>query len=49
MIAETIREREKLVEKLSGFHLFKRIYPSDANFVPGKTTNADAIYKLSYK
>jgi histidinol-phosphate aminotransferase len=46
MIAETIKEREKLVEKLSDFSFVERIYPSDANFVLVKTTDADAIYKF---
>ncbi|MBA2620564.1 MAG: aminotransferase class I/II-fold pyridoxal phosphate-dependent enzyme, partial [Acidobacteria bacterium] len=39
-------EREKLIEKLKDLSFVEKIYPSDANFVLVKTTNADAIYKF---
>ncbi|MBA2621692.1 MAG: histidinol-phosphate transaminase, partial [Acidobacteria bacterium] len=45
-IDEIIKEREKLIEKLKDLSFVEKIYPSDANFVLVKTTNADAIYKF---
>ncbi len=45
-IAKIIVEREKLIEKIKDFSFVEKIYPSDANFVLVKTTNADAIYKF---
>jgi len=45
-IAEIVFEREKLIEKLKEFSCVLRIYPSDANFVLVKTTNAEKIYKF---
>jgi len=45
-IAKIIREREKLIENLNDFSFVEKVYPSDANFVLVKTTNADAIYRF---
>jgi histidinol-phosphate aminotransferase len=44
-IAEIISERENLIEKLSEFSFVQKTYPTDANFVLVKTTDADRIYK----
>jgi histidinol-phosphate aminotransferase len=46
MIARIISQREKLVESLSEFSFVRKIYPSDANFVLVKTSNANAIYQF---
>ena len=43
-IKETIAQREKLVSKLAKLTFVSKIYPSDANFVLVKTTNARGIY-----
>jgi len=43
-IKETIAQREKLVSKLAKLTFVSKIYPSDANFVLVKTTNARSIY-----
>jgi len=45
-VLEIISEREKLLGKLSGFSFVEKVYPTDANFVLVKTTNADSIYKF---
>ncbi len=45
-VGEIIKEREKLIENLSGFSFVKKVYPSDANFILVKTTDADAVYKF---
>ncbi len=45
-IAEIISEREKLVKNLREFLFVTKIYPSDANFVLVKTTDAERIYKF---
>lgn len=45
-IAEIIGEREKLIENLREFSFVVKIYPSDANFVLVKTTDAEKIYKF---
>ena len=45
-IAEIIKERERLIENLRGFPFIERIYPSDANFVLVKTTDAEKIYRF---
>ena len=44
MVAEIIAEREKLVENLRRFSFVEKIYPTDANFVLVKTTDAEKIY-----
>jgi len=46
MIAKIVSERENLIENLREFPFVKRIYPSDANFVLVKTTDAERIYKF---
>ncbi|MDF3078547.1 MAG: histidinol-phosphate transaminase [Sphingobacteriaceae bacterium] len=43
-IKETVAEREKLVAELAKLPVVQKIYPSDANFILVKTTNARAIY-----
>ncbi len=43
-IQKTVNEREKLANELSKLEIIEKIYPSDANFVLVKTTNAKAIY-----
>ncbi len=46
-IADTISEREKLIENLSTLKkIATEIYQSDANFVLVKTPDADAIYRF---
>ncbi len=44
-IAEIISEREKLIEKLSEIPSVEKIYPTDANFVLVKMTDADDVYQ----
>ena len=43
-IKETIAEREKLVANLAALPFVVKIYPSDANFILVKTTDAKGIY-----
>ncbi|MBC8052564.1 MAG: histidinol-phosphate transaminase [Sphingobacteriaceae bacterium] len=43
-IRETIQEREKLVDSLSALPFIVKIFPSDANFILAKTTDAKGIY-----
>lgn len=43
-IKETLAERDKLVLSLKHFAFVLDIYPSDANFILVKTTNAKGIY-----
>lgn len=45
-ISELISEREKLIENLDNFSFVHRIYPTDANFVLVKTSDAEKIYKF---
>jgi histidinol-phosphate aminotransferase len=45
-IAEIIKEREKLIQKLSEFSFVEKIYPSDANFILVKTADAEKIYSF---
>ncbi len=45
-IAEIVSERERLIENLREFSFVTKIYPSDANFVLVKTTDAEKIYKF---
>jgi histidinol-phosphate aminotransferase len=45
-IVEIIIEREKLIENLREFSFVTKIYPSDANFVLVKMTDAEKIYKF---
>lgn len=44
-IAETLSERRRLIESLGGLDFVLKIYPTDANFVLAKTTDANAIYE----
>jgi histidinol-phosphate aminotransferase len=43
-IKETVAEREKLVAELAKLPVVEKIYPSDANFIFVKTTDARGIY-----
>lgn len=45
-ISEIILEREKLIESLRKFSFVKKIFPTDANFVLVKTSDAEKIYKF---
>ena len=45
-IKETLTERDNLVLQLKRFSFVLDIYPSDANFILVKTTNARAIYNF---
>jgi histidinol-phosphate aminotransferase len=40
----TINERDKLVEALSQFSFVEKIFPSDANFILVKVSNANQLY-----
>lgn len=44
-VAAILKNRDSLVNALSKIECIKKIYPTDANFVLVKTTDADAIYK----
>jgi histidinol-phosphate aminotransferase len=44
MIKEIVKEREELVKSLLQVPLVHKVYPSDANFVLAKVTEATAIY-----
>jgi histidinol-phosphate aminotransferase len=46
MIDEIISEREKLIKNLRELSIVTKIYPTDANFVLVKTTDAEKIYKF---
>ncbi|UYQ93834.1 histidinol-phosphate transaminase [Chitinophaga horti] len=43
-IRETVAEREKLVAGLLQLPVVQKVYPSDANFVLAKTTDAKGLY-----
>ncbi|MBC7915870.1 MAG: histidinol-phosphate transaminase [Pyrinomonadaceae bacterium] len=43
-IKETIEQRENLVADLLKLAIIVKVYPSDANFILAKTTNAKGIY-----
>jgi histidinol-phosphate aminotransferase len=45
-IREIISEREKLIRNLGDFFFVQKIYPTDANFVLVKTTDANSIYQF---
>ncbi|MDQ4119980.1 MAG: histidinol-phosphate transaminase [Acidobacteriota bacterium] len=45
IVAEIVRQREILSEELQEFSFITRIYPSDANFLLLKTTDANRIYQ----
>ncbi|HTM94039.1 MAG TPA: aminotransferase class I/II-fold pyridoxal phosphate-dependent enzyme, partial [Flavisolibacter sp.] len=44
MIKETVKEREELVKRLVEVPLVQKVYPSDANFILAKMTEATSIY-----
>jgi histidinol-phosphate aminotransferase len=44
MIKDTISEREELMKNLVQLSLVQKVYPSDANFLLAKITDATAIY-----
>lgn len=44
MIKETVKEREELAKQLAQLSCVQKLYPSDANFILAKMTNATAIY-----
>jgi histidinol-phosphate aminotransferase len=44
MIKETVKEREELVKDLVQLPSIQKVYPSDANFVLAKMTEATSIY-----
>jgi histidinol-phosphate aminotransferase len=44
MIRETVKEREGLMKSLAQLPCVQKLYPSDANFILAKMTNATAIY-----
>lgn len=48
-IKETLAQRDRLVLALKGFDFVVDIYPSDANFILVKTTNANSIYDFLVK
>lgn len=45
-IRQTVAEREKLITELSALPGVLKIYPSDANFILVKTTDAKGIYQF---
>jgi histidinol-phosphate aminotransferase len=44
-ITMVLEEREMLMKSLAMLPLCKKVYPTDANFVLVKVTDADSIYK----
>ena len=44
-VNEIISERKKLANALSKIHCITKVFPSEANFILVKTTNANDIYK----
>jgi histidinol-phosphate aminotransferase len=48
-IKETLQQRDKLVLSLKNFNFVMDIYPSDANFILVKTTDANGIYNFLVK
>jgi histidinol-phosphate aminotransferase len=48
-IKETLAQRDRLVLQLKDFDFVVDIYPSDANFILVKTTNANGIYDYLVK
>jgi len=46
IISAIISEREKLIEKLAEINCVEKIYPTDANFVLVKTTDAEKVYRF---
>jgi len=46
MIKETVKQRDVLGKELAQIPFFQNIYPSDANFVLAKMTDATAVYNF---
>jgi histidinol-phosphate aminotransferase len=46
MIKETVKERDVLGKELAQIPFVQNIYPSDANFVLAKMTEANAVYNF---
>jgi histidinol-phosphate aminotransferase len=46
MIKETVAEREALVKQLESLPVVEKVYPSDANFVLAKVTDATGVYNI---
>ena len=44
-VAETLKERERLIQAFGKFRFVERVFPTDANFVLVKTDDAKAIYE----
>ena len=44
-VRESLRERDRLVEAMKRFDFVVNIYPTDANFVLIRTTDADGVYQ----
>jgi len=44
-VKEIIRERERVAEEIRKLPLTRKVYPSDANFLLVKVTDADLIYE----
>ncbi|MGH9820238.1 MAG: histidinol-phosphate transaminase [Pyrinomonadaceae bacterium] len=45
IVAQIVREREILAKRLSEFSFVERVYPSDANFLLVKTSDANGLYE----
>ncbi len=45
LVLDLVNERTKLSQQLQGMYGIEKVYPSDANFILVKMTNASAIYK----
>ncbi len=43
-VCEIVRERRKMASRFAGFGFVKTVYPSDANFLLVRTTNARELY-----
>jgi histidinol-phosphate aminotransferase len=46
MIRETVKERDELLKELGQLPVVQKLYPSDANFVLAKMTDATAVYNF---
>jgi len=46
IISAIVSEREKLIEKLAEINCVEQTYPTDANFVLVKMTDAEGIYRF---
>ena len=45
-IRETVQQKQLIINELTGLSFVRRIYPSDANFILVKVTDADALYQF---